>query len=94
MTSDEAQEKIVRDGGVKILLEMAINDTGLKKLAYQAAKTLVMIGYSGKNKKTLLRTYLFNILSLVRSFFYRVSMKIFPFLDKNYWRNIQSRNSF
>lgn len=49
MTSDQVKEEIVKCGGLKALIELAISDSREPATASQAAKTLVMLGFVGKN---------------------------------------------
>ena len=48
MSSDEVKKEIIRLGGLKPLMELAINDSGHPQCASQAAKTLVMLGFLGE----------------------------------------------
>jgi hypothetical protein len=48
MTSDSVKEEIIRLGGIKHLIELAIGDSEQQSVAAQSAKTLVMLGFVGK----------------------------------------------
>ena len=49
MMSDEVKEEIIRLGGIRPLIELAIiSDSEQPQIAAQAAKTLVMLGFVGK----------------------------------------------
>ena len=48
MTSDSVKEEIIRLGGIKPLIELAIGDSEQQSVAAQSAKTLVMLGFVGK----------------------------------------------
>lgn len=48
MSAEELKEDIVRSGGVKVLIDLAVSDTDEPQIAIQAAKTLVMLGFLGK----------------------------------------------
>ena len=48
MSSDQVKEEIVKLGGLKPLIELAISDSREPGTATQAAKTLVMLGFVGK----------------------------------------------
>ena len=47
MTSDEVKREIIRLGGLKPLMELAIGDSDHPQCATHAAKTLVMLGFLG-----------------------------------------------
>jgi len=48
MTSDSVKEEIIRLGGIKPLIELAISESDQHPVAAQSAKTLVMLGFVGK----------------------------------------------
>lgn len=48
MTSDSFKEEIIRLGGIKPLIELAISESDQHPVAAQSAKTLVMLGFVGK----------------------------------------------
>lgn len=50
MISDEVKDSIIRNGGVHILLEMAVSgdDVDLPDISTNAAKTLVILGFLGQ----------------------------------------------
>lgn len=56
MSAEVLKEEIVKSGGVKVLIDLAVNDTDEPQIAMQAAKTLVMLGFLGmhilSSKKT------------------------------------------
>lgn len=52
MMSDEVKEEIIRLGGIKPLIELAISDSEQPQIAAQAAKTLVMLGFIGKSTQS------------------------------------------
>ncbi len=47
MASDEARESIIKEGGIGILLEMAVKESEMPQIMAQASKILVMLGFSG-----------------------------------------------
>ena len=47
MMSDEIKGEIIRLGGLKPLMELAIGDSDHPRCAIHAAKTLVMLGFLG-----------------------------------------------
>ena len=48
MSAEVLKEEIVKSGGVKVLIDLAVNDTDEPQIAIQAAKTLVMLGFLGR----------------------------------------------
>lgn len=48
MSADILKEEIVKEDGVRILIDLAISDTDEPQIAMQAAKTLIMLGFIGK----------------------------------------------
>ena len=48
MMSDEVKRGIIRLGGLKPLMELAIGDSDHPQCATHAAKTLVMLGFLGE----------------------------------------------
>ena len=47
MSSDDARSRMIRDGGVGLLLEMAVKESEVPQITSQASKTLVMLGFTG-----------------------------------------------
>ena len=47
MSSDEARERIIKDGGIGLLLEMAVKESEMPQITAQASKILVMLGFTG-----------------------------------------------
>ncbi len=48
MSSDDARESIIKEGGIGILLEMAVKESEMPQITSQASKTLVMLGFSSE----------------------------------------------
>eukprot|EP00795_Rhopilema_esculentum_P004910 gene4910-21245_t len=46
MSSDEARERIIKDGGIGLLLEMAVKESEMPQITAQASKILVMLGFT------------------------------------------------
>ncbi|CAB4015539.1 E3 ubiquitin- ligase RNF123, partial [Paramuricea clavata] len=46
MSAEILKEEIVKSGAVKVLIDLAVSDTDEPQIAIQAAKTLVMLGFS------------------------------------------------
>lgn len=47
MSADVPKEEIIKSGGVKVLIDLAVSETDEPQIATQAAKTLVMLGFLG-----------------------------------------------
>ena len=47
MSADVLKEEIVKEGGVRVLIDLAVSDTDEPQIAMQAAKTLIMLGFIG-----------------------------------------------
>ena len=47
MSSDDARSRMIRDGGVGLLLEMAVKESEVPQITSQASKILVMLGFTG-----------------------------------------------
>lgn len=47
MSSDDARSRIIKDGGVGLLLEMAVKESEVPQITSQASKILVMLGFTG-----------------------------------------------
>ena len=47
MSSDEARSRMIKDGGVGLLLEMAVKESEVPQITSQASKILVMLGFTG-----------------------------------------------
>lgn len=45
MSADVLKEEIVKEGGIRILIDLAVSDTDEPQIAMQAAKTLIMLGF-------------------------------------------------
>ncbi|XP_028401066.1 uncharacterized protein LOC114524145 [Dendronephthya gigantea] len=45
MSADVPKEEIIKSGGVKVLIDLALSETDEPQIATQAAKTLVMLGF-------------------------------------------------
>ena len=62
MSAEVLKEEVVKSGGVKVLIDLAVNDTDEPQIAIQAAKTLVMLGFLGMH--ILIRNY-FKVMSVI-----------------------------
>ena len=47
MSAEVPKEEILKNGGVKVLIDLAVSDTDEPQIAIQAAKTLVVLGFLG-----------------------------------------------
>ena len=47
MSSDDARGRMIKDGGVGLLLEMAVKESEVPQITSQASKVLVMLGFTG-----------------------------------------------
>ena len=47
MSSDDARGRIIKDGGIGMLLEMAVKESEMPQITAQASKILVMLGFTG-----------------------------------------------
>ena len=47
MSSDDARSRMIKDGGVGVLLEMAVKESEVPQITSQASKILVMLGFAG-----------------------------------------------
>ena len=57
MMSDEIKQIILQNGGLKVLLEMAVSgdENELAEIATNATRTLVVLGFVGKHFTSLLK---------------------------------------
>lgn len=47
MSSDDARGRVIKDGGIGLLLEMAVKESEMPQITAQASKILVMLGFTG-----------------------------------------------
>lgn len=58
MSSDDARSRMIKDGGVGVLLEMAVKESEVPQITSQASKILVMLGFAGSLLMSKLHNFL------------------------------------
>ena len=80
MISDQMKETIIQNGGINILLEMAVSgdEVDLPDIATNATKTLVILGFLGNMIIKISNHFKFFIVILL----YEIIFLIYRFIDK------------